>query len=84
MLIVLDTARTSAARIGDQPRLDASIEAGLLLGALASRAGDRVELVAYDRELRARVAGAAGPRLLPALADSMAPLESTQSQPVRG
>jgi len=75
VLIVLDTARTSAARIGDQPRLDASIEAGLLLGALASRAGDRVEMVAYDRQLRARVAGAAGPRLLPALADSMAPLE---------
>lgn len=77
VLVVLDTARTSAARIGDQPRLDASIEAGLLLGALASKAGDRVEMVAYDRELRARVAGAAGPRLLPALADAMAPLEAS-------
>lgn len=75
VLIVVDTARTSAARIGDEPRLDASIEAALLLGALAAKAGDRVELVAYDRTLRARVAGAAGPRLLPALADAMAPLE---------
>lgn len=75
VLIVIDTARTSAARIGDQPRLDASIEAGLLLGALAAKAGDRVELIAYDRTLRARVAGAAGPRLLPALANAMAPLE---------
>ena len=75
VLIVVDTARTSAARIGDQPRLDASIEAALLLGALAAKAGDRVELIAYDRTLRARVAGAAGPRLLPALADAMAPLE---------
>lgn len=75
VLIVIDTARTSAARIGDEPRLDASIEAALLLGALAAKAGDRVELVAYDRTLRARVAGAAGPRLLPALADAMAPLE---------
>ena len=75
VLLVLDTSRTSAARIGDMPRLDASIEAALLLGALASRAGDRVELVAFDRRVRARVAGAQGPRLMPALADALAPLE---------
>ncbi|GAA2725989.1 DUF58 domain-containing protein [Cellulomonas aerilata] len=75
VLLVVDTSRTSAARIGDAPRLDASIEAALLLAALASRAGDRVELVAYDRRVRARVAGAQGPRLLPALADALAPLE---------
>ncbi|HEY8721841.1 DUF58 domain-containing protein, partial [Pengzhenrongella sp.] len=75
VLLVLDTSRTSAARIGDEPRLDASIEAALLLSALASRAGDRVELVAYDRRLRARVAGASGPNLMPALANALAPLE---------
>ncbi|MBI9114812.1 DUF58 domain-containing protein [Sanguibacter suaedae] len=77
VLVVVDTSRTSAARVGDQPRLDASIEAALLLGALAARAGDRVELLAYDRAVRARVTGAAGPRLLPALADAMAPLEAS-------
>ena len=75
VLLVVDTSRTSAARVGDAPRLDASIEAALLLAALASRAGDRVELVAFDRRLRARVAGAQGPRLMPALADALAPLE---------
>lgn len=75
VMIVLDTARTSAARIGDEPRLDAGIEAALLLSALASRAGDRIELLAYDRKARARVAGAAGPRLMPALAEALAPLE---------
>lgn len=75
VLIVIDTSRTSAARIGDQPRLDASIEAGLLLGALASKAGDRVEVIAFDRALRASVAGAAGPRLLPAMATAVATLE---------
>lgn len=75
VLLVLDTSRTSAARIGDLPRIDASMEAALLLGALASRAGDRVDLVAYDRRLRTQVAGAQGPRLLPALADALAPLE---------
>ena len=75
VLLVLDTSRTAAARVGDEPRLDASIEAALLLAALAARAGDRVELVAYDRRLRARVAGATGPQLLPALANALAPVE---------
>ena len=75
VLIVLDTSRTSAARIGDIPRIDASMEAALLLSALASRAGDRVDLIAFDRRLRAQVAGTAGPRLLPALAEAMAPLD---------
>jgi len=75
VLIVLDTSRTSAARIGDVPRIDASIEAALLLSALASRAGDRVDLIAYDRRVRAQVAGASGPRLLPALADALAPVD---------
>ncbi|WP_182111727.1 MULTISPECIES: DUF58 domain-containing protein [unclassified Actinotalea] len=77
VMIVIDTARTSAARIGDLPRIDASIEAALLLSALASRAGDRVDLVAFDRRVRAQVAGASGPRLLPALADALAPIDPT-------
>lgn len=75
VLIVIDTSRTSAARVLDAPRLDASIEAALLLAALASRAGDRVELVAYDRTVRARVAGATGPRLMPAIADALAQID---------
>lgn len=53
VLIMLDTGRTSAGRVGDAPRLDAA----LLLGTLASRAGDRVDLLAYDRTLRAHVRG---------------------------
>src|SRR6478735_9309587 len=60
VMIVLDTARTSAVRVLDAPRIDASIEAALLLAALAGRAGDRVELVAYDRRVRARAAGVSG------------------------
>lgn len=80
VLIVLDTGRTSAARVGaadstGAPRLDASIEAALLLAALAGHAGDRVELVAFDRTVRSRVAGAAGPRLMPAMAESLATVE---------
>ncbi|MDO8108583.1 DUF58 domain-containing protein [Isoptericola sp. b441] len=75
VLIVLDTSRTSAARIGDLPRIDASIEAALLLSALASHAGDRVDLIAHDRRVRAQVTGTSGGRMLPALADALAPVD---------
>ena len=53
LLLVLDTSRTSAGRVGDVPRLDAAMDAALLLAALASRAGDRVDLLAGDRRVRA-------------------------------
>jgi uncharacterized protein (DUF58 family) len=72
VMIVLDSARTSAVRVLDAPRIDASIEAALLLAALAGRAGDRVELLAFDRRVRARAAGMSGARLMPAFADALA------------
>ena len=70
LLIMLDTGRTSAGRVGGVPRLDAAMDAALLLTALASRAGDRVDMMAFDRRVRARVVGAprsGGPPLLPGL-----------------
>ncbi|WP_024758636.1 DUF58 domain-containing protein [Streptomyces exfoliatus] len=75
ILIVLDTGRTSAGRVGDVPRLDAAMDAALLLTALASRAGDRVDLVAYDRRLRAQVQGRPASDVLPAVVNALAPLE---------
>ncbi|MCP3822139.1 DUF58 domain-containing protein [Streptomyces sp. A3M-1-3] len=75
ILIVLDTGRTSAGRVGDAPRLDAAMDAALLLAALASRAGDRVDLLAYDRRTRALVQGRSAGDVLPALVNAMAPLE---------
>ncbi|MFH8390560.1 DUF58 domain-containing protein [Streptomyces sp. NPDC018036] len=75
ILLVLDTGRTSAGRVGDAPRLDASMDAALLLAALASRAGDRVDLLAYDRRVRALVQGRAAGDVLPSLVDAMAGLE---------
>jgi uncharacterized protein (DUF58 family) len=75
LVLVLDTGRTCAGRVGDIPRLDAAMDAALLLGALAARAGDRVDLIAYDRQVRAEVRGASGTELLPSLVRAMAPLE---------
>lgn len=75
VVIVIDSARTSAARVSDEPRLDTAFEAALLLAALATRAGDRVDLVAYDRMVRGRVQGASGPELLARMVDAMAGIE---------
>lgn len=75
LLLVVDTSRTSAGRVGDVPRLDAALDAALLLCALASRAGDRVDLLAFDREPRAAVEGVGRDELLPRMVDAMAGLE---------
>ncbi|MFB0833407.1 DUF58 domain-containing protein [Arthrobacter halodurans] len=75
VVIVLDTSRTSAARVGDEPRLDTGIEASLLLAVLAERGGDRVDFLAYDRRPRARVDSASRGALLTRLVEAMAPLE---------
>lgn len=76
VVILIDTGRTAAARVGDSTRLDASLEAALLLAALAARAGDHVHLLMHDRVTRARVTRVEGAALLPALTDAMAPVHA--------
>lgn len=75
IVIVLDTSRTSAGRIGDAPRLDAAMDAALLLAALAAHAGDRVDLLAGDRVIHRRVVGAPATTLLADLVAAMTDLE---------
>ncbi len=84
VVIVLDTGRTSAGRVGVDPtaadpggwpRLDWSMDAALLLAALAARAGDHVDFLAHDRVTRAGVFNASRTELLARLVDAMAPLE---------
>ncbi len=84
VVIVVDTGRTSAGRVGVDPtaldpcgwpRLDWSLDAALLLAALASRAGDHVDFLAHDRVTRAAVVGAGRSDLLTRFVEAMAPLE---------
>jgi uncharacterized protein (DUF58 family) len=84
VVIVLDTGRTAAGRVGVDPmasdpagwpRLDWSMDAALLLAALASRAGDNVDFLAHDRVTRAGVFGASRTELLARLVEAMAPLK---------
>ena len=84
VVIVLDTGRMAAGRVGVDPaaadpagwpRLDWSMDAALLLAALASRAGDHVDFLAHDRVSRAGVFGASRTELLAQLVTAMAPLQ---------
>ena len=77
LVLALDTGRTSAARLGDEPRLDAALDACLLVAAVAAQAGDRVALVAADVAVRARLAPTGGRELLPKLVTALTPLEPT-------
>jgi uncharacterized protein (DUF58 family) len=75
VLIVLDTGRTSAGRVGGAPRLESSLDAALLLAALSRQAGDRVGLLAHDSVLRAYVDMTRAGDVLPAVMRATATLE---------
>ena len=75
VLIVIDSGRLSATRLGDAPRLDAQIEAALLLTSLASRAGDRVDVLAMDDTVRAQVRSGSGPVVMNTLAEHLTNVE---------
>jgi uncharacterized protein (DUF58 family) len=84
VVIVLDTGRTAAGRVGVDPtdgdpngwpRLDWSMDAALLLAALAARAGDTVDFLAHDRTTQAGVYGASRTELLGRVVEAMAPLK---------
>ena len=75
VVILIDSGRMSAARIDNEPRIDTAFESALLLAALASSAGDRVDVVIFDRRVRGRVQGASGAELLSRMVSTMAPVE---------
>jgi uncharacterized protein (DUF58 family) len=75
IVVVIDCSRTSAGRVDDAPRLDAAMDAALLLTALAGHARDRVQVIAGDRAVLARVGGADRARLLHDTISTLAPIE---------
>lgn len=54
VVVVLDSSRAAAVRVGQETRFDAGIEAALFMAALANAGGDRVEVLTLDQTIRAR------------------------------
>lgn len=77
LLLVLDTGRTSAARVDGAPRLETALDAVLLLTAVAHRAGDRVSVLAHDARLRASVDAGRSQSTMSSVVTATAAIEST-------
>lgn len=75
VVIVVDSSRTAAARVQNETRFDTGIETALLLAALAQSGGDRVEVMAFDRTVRARASSTTKGSLLHHLVTTLADVE---------
>ncbi len=75
VVIVLDTGRTSAGRIGEVPRLDSAMDAALLIAALAGQAGERVDVVAGDRSVLLTLKGGHSRDFFGSLQDELADIQ---------
>lgn len=75
VLVLLDTGRTMAARVGDVPRLDFAMDAGMALTMVATRLGDQAGLVAFDEEVRAVVPARGRNEQLGVVSEAMAGLD---------
>lgn len=85
ILLVLDTSRWAAGRIGgdgavDQLRLDAGIEVCLLMAALGAASGDRMSLLVADQQVRLRLPGTAKGSPLAAFADGLSLAEAVLTE----
>jgi uncharacterized protein (DUF58 family) len=76
IVLVLDTGRTAAGRVAGYQRLDSAMDAAQLLTALASTAGDRVDLFAADQRIRARVLAPSRTTALATVTDALAGLQA--------
>lgn len=75
VVIVVDSSRTAAARVQNETRFDTGIETALLLAALAQSGGDRVEVLAFDRQVRARASSTTKGSLLNHMVTALADVE---------
>jgi len=56
VMLLLDSGRLMAAPLGDRTRLDAAVDAAVAVGLVADVLGDRAGVLAFDREVRRRLA----------------------------
>ena len=81
VLIAVDASRLMAGDVDGRSKLDHAVDAGLALAYAALQAGDRVGLIAFDRELRGFCAPRAQRRQLGVLIDVLRPLQPRLVEP---
>lgn len=76
ILMMLDTSRVSAVRLGDVSRLDAQMDAALLLSGVCAKANDHISLVAGSQEVRARCIRPQRDQVLSSMSQTMTDLDA--------
>jgi uncharacterized protein (DUF58 family) len=79
VMLLLDAGRLMASPLGDRTRLDAAVDAAVAVALVADELGDRAGVLAFDREVRRRLAPrrAGGRAVVRALVD----LEPSAAEP---
>jgi uncharacterized protein (DUF58 family) len=75
VVLLLDNGRVMAGRVEGVPRVEHTIDAAMMLTAVATRLGDRCGLVAFDREVRSVVPPASHRAQFGRVTDAMHALE---------
>lgn len=75
VLVLLDNGRMMAGRVAGVPRIEHAMDAVMMLTAVATRLGDRVGLVAFDRRVRAVVPPGQAASQFGRISDAMYELE---------
>ena len=81
VLIAVDASRLMAGDVDGRSKLDYAVDAGLALAYAALQAGDRVGLIAFDRDVRGFCAPRAQRRQLGVLIDVLRPLQPRLVEP---
>ncbi len=76
ILMFLDTSRVSAVRLADVTRLDAQMDAALLLAGVCAKANDHISLVAGSQDVRAKCIRPQRNQVLGAMSKTMTGLEA--------
>lgn len=78
--ILVDGGRLLRARVGERTKLDGMVNAALGLAEVALTAGDRVGLMAYNRQIHANLPPARGARHLRTMVDALATLGAERAE----
>ena len=81
VIIAVDTGRLMAARVDDSSKLDHALDCAVALARASNEFGDRVGLLAFDRELRLMVRPKSGPGATAGIAAATLKLEAAPFEP---
>ena len=81
LIIAVDTGRLMAAQVDDSSKLDHALDCAVALARVSNEFGDRVGLLAFDRELRLMVRPKSGRGAIAGIAAATLKLEAAPFEP---